>query len=320
MNDSELDALLDAWEAPAVPESLLSSAHVRLAGNPKRIRRWMMAVAVAAAALGLGASLAEDADLGGETGAWDNQTFVRRTRMVHPALAALKWISSGGLSTGWQWQEGKLVGSRYLYSRSSHAHYGYTWNAQPLGAGRYLFTALPLNPSVLKEDGPIVPLPHPPAPRILTAGDILEIDLTSSKGQRVYDRFELSGRPWRVPANPDRNPSVITLTHPTLFINGNFAADSGGLEQATGLSATIDVPGRGRFVLTLDAHGDGRFAQAGSTTGNSIEFESGPDQFRVQCSAPVTVNANVPVYVYFKPDAAVHRSQFGSGGMPDPPR
>lgn len=314
MNDLELDALLDAWEAPAVPQSLSSGLRSKLAINPKRPKRWILAVALAATALGLGASLAQDASLGGETGAWDNQTFVRRTRMVHPALAALKWIFSGGLSTGWRWQDGKLVGSRYIYDRSSRAHYGYTWSARPLGTGRYLFTVYPLDPSVLKEDGPIVPLPHPPPPTILAAGDTLDIDLASSIGQRVYDQFELSAKPFRFSANPERDPLIIHLTNPSLFINGEFAADSGGVEEVTGQSAFVDVPGRGRFVLTLDAHRDPSFSPAGAVQGNSIEFRVGPDRFRVECSAPVTVNPSVPVYVYFKRDASIRQPRFGSGG------
>jgi hypothetical protein len=320
MNDSELDALLDAWKAPAVPESLGSGLRSRLGGRPQRPKRWFLAAALAAAALGLGASLAQDADLGGETGAWDNQTFVRRTRMIHPALAALKWIFSGGLSTGWRWQDGNLVGSRYIYDRASRAHYGYTWSARPLSEGRYLFTVYPLDPSVLKEDGPIVPLPHPPAPTILTAGDTLDIDLASSRGQRVYDRFELSAKPFRFSANPQGNPLILTLTHPTFFINGQFVADSGGVGELAGPGVWIDVPGRGRFVLTLDAHGDPRFLQAGSVQGNNIEFRAGPDRFRIECSAPVTVTANAAVYVYFTPDAAIQRPRFGSGGAPDPQR
>jgi hypothetical protein len=240
--------------------------------------------------------------------------------MIHPALAAVKWIFSGGISTGSRWRDGKLVGSRYLSDRSSRAHYGYTWSAQPLGAGRYLFTVHPLDPAVLREDGPIMPLPHPPAPTILAAGDAFDIDLVSSKGQRVYDRFELSGRPWRFQANPERSPLVFTLTHPTLFINGTFAADSGGVEQATGQSVTIDVPARGRFVLTLDAHADPRFLRAGTAEGNRIEFQSGSDRFRIECSTPITVNANAPVYVYFKPDATILRPQFATGGASVPPR
>jgi hypothetical protein len=144
--------------------------------------------------------------------------------------------------------------------------------------------------------------------------------LVSSKGQRVYDRFRLSGQPWRLPSNPEHNPLIITLTRPTLFINGNFAADSGGVEEAAGKSATIDVPGRGRFVLTLDAHADPRFVAAGSAQGNSIEFQFGPDRFRVECSAPVTVGARVPIYAYFKPDATIRRPQFATGGASVPPR
>jgi hypothetical protein len=40
----------------------------------------------------------------------------------------------GGHSTGWERQAGKLAGSVYMFDKSARVHYGYTWNAEPVGA------------------------------------------------------------------------------------------------------------------------------------------------------------------------------------------
>lgn len=317
MNDSELDELLDTWKAPSVPATLRAGFQSRLPAKPRRRvagipRRWIAAVLFAAGMLAVGASLTEDATLGGEAGPWDSQTYVRRTRIVHPALAKLKWGFRGGLSTGWQWQAGELTGSVYLLDRSSRAHYGYSWTARPLGAGKYLFTVQSLHPSALKEAGPIMPLPHPPAPAIVTAGNTFDVDLYESGSERVYDHIELSAQPLGIA--PAQTPLTITLTEPKLLINGQFAAGPGGVLRAEGPTVTVAVPERGRFTLTLDPRGDARFLPAGVVNGSGIEFQAGGERFRIDCSAPVAPGQQLPVFVYFQLDRAIRTAEFSAGG------
>jgi len=318
MNDSELDDLLDAWKAPPVPASLRDAVRPKLmasAPTPRRsYRRWLLAAAVAMGALSVGASLVQDAHLGGETGYWGNGVYVSRMRIVHPGLARLKWGFRGGLSTGMQWKNGSLVGSVYLYSPITHTHYGYSWNARPVDAKRFLLSIEPLDPSVLKEDGAINPLPHPPPPTIVAAGSKLDVDLASSDGQRVYDHIEFSDKPAALlPATALPNFSIV-LTHPQLFVNGQSEGDSAGVAQATGQTVRVDVPGRGEFVLTLDPHGDSRFAPDGVVDGTRIRFHFGDSEFVIECSDPVAAKDGLPVYVYFRPDASIQRVRFSSGG------
>jgi len=318
MNDSELNELLDTWKAPPTPASLRDAVRPKLMASAPVPRanygKWLIAAAVAMGALAVGASLTQDANLGGETGYWGNGIYVLRMRIVHPALARLKWGFSGGLSTGMQWKDGCLVGSVYLYSPITHTHYGYSWSARPVDAKRYLLSIGPLDPSVLREDGPISSLPHPPHPTIVSAGSKLDIDLAASDGQRVYDHIELSDKPPALlPAAALPNFSIV-LTHPQLFVNGQAEGDSAGVAQATGRTARVDVPGRGEFVLTLDAQGDSRFTPDGAVDGDRIRFHSGDSQFVIQCSDPIAAKDGLPVYVYFRPDASIERVRFSSGG------
>jgi hypothetical protein len=321
MNDIELDRALDAWSVPAVPPSLRAGLLERLpAKRSRRIRlRWVLTAAFAAGTAALGVSVVQNGVLSSDAGAWDEHTYVRRTRIVEPAAGKLHWLLAGGRSTGWQWWEGKLAGSVYLFDRFSHVHYGYSWTAEPAGAGQYLFTALPLDPSALREEGTIAAPPPIPAPAILTVGSAIEVPVYTSGTERVYDRIELSAHP--MAAGSDRDPAqetvTMTLSDPKLYINGKFASDANGVAEARGLTSLIDVPGRGRFVLALYSGGNPAFIQAGTVRRNLIEFEWAGETFRVECAGPVSSTGDRPVYAILQTGVAVEAFSFGSGGAPN---
>jgi hypothetical protein len=318
MSDTELDEMLNTWKTPAPPPSLLAGLRTKFPARRARRMfglpvRWL-AFALGAGALAFGISLAEDGVLSSDGGWLDDATYIRRTRIVEPPAAILKWIFMGGLSTGWKRQAGGSTGSVYLYDRLSHVHYGYTWVAQPHGAGQYQFTVGGLDRSVLRERGAIAPF-GAPAPKILGAGDSFEVNLYESGGERVYDRIELS-KP-QLPVVTHEQPSRtagITLTNPQLYINGQFALGSGGVAEVKGATAFVELAGRGRYVLALDPQGNSAFRRAGFLEGDSMEFESDGVQFRVQCSAPVAQGGRRPLFVFSQPGIAVDQSKFGAGG------
>jgi hypothetical protein len=317
MNDTELDSLLNMWKAPELPASMRAGLGLRFPAKPPRrpfgVRpRWILAFAAAAGALALGESLVQDGTIGSDAGPWGADTHVRRTRIVHPFLAKFGWSGKRGLSTGWQLQGNKLVGSVYMFDKSTRMHYGYTWNAEPRGAAQYSFTVLPLDPSVLKEEGPVAPLARPIYPMVVGPGSTFEVDLYASGSERVYDRYELSGQPLPLPKLD--GPDIITLTNPQLYINGAFALDSGGVGEVSSERVSVQLRGRGEYyVLTLDPRGDARFLLAGTAKGNMIEFQAG-DEFRIMCTAPVTRGEGRNVYLYVKKDVTLGSSGFGAGG------
>lgn len=322
MNDTELDLLLNRWKDPEPPPSMRAALRSRFPVKPPLrflgVRpRWIAASAAIAAALALGASLVQDGTIASDAGLWDSGTHLRRTRIVHPYLAKLIWGRRSGRSTGWQWQGGKLAGSVYLLDKSTRVHYGYTWSAEPLGSRRYRFTVLPLDPSVLTEDGPIAPLARPMPPVIVGPGGTFEVNLYSSGTERVYDRYELSAQPLPLPT-PEDSPDRITLTKPQLYVNGAFVLDSGGVSEASGDRVSVQLRGRGEYTLTLNPHGDARFLLAGSTNGSTIDFRAGTDAFRIACTAPVARGGDRPVYLYVKEDPNLTSSGFGGGGGPGP--
>jgi hypothetical protein len=117
-----------------------------------------------------------------DAGPWDAGTHMRRTRIVHPFLAKFGWSYKGGLSTGWQWQGGKLAGSVYMFDKSTRVHYGYTWNAERIATGQYCFTVLPLDPSVVK---PVAPLARPTFQVVVGLGSTFEVDFMP-RGASAY--------------------------------------------------------------------------------------------------------------------------------------
>jgi hypothetical protein len=312
--------MLNTWKTPAVPPSM--RAGLRLKFPADRVRRvlgvpvrWLAAFALGAGALALGTSLVEDGVLSSDAGRLDESTYIRRTRIVEPPMARLKWMFMGGRSTGWQRQAGNLTGSVYLYDRLSHEHYGYTWSAQPLGTGRYLFAVRGLDPSALKEDGRIVLTASMP-PRVVAAGSVFEVNLYASGNERVYDRIELSAeqQPLVIQKDPAQTAVTITLTNPRLYVNGKLAAS--GVAEAKGITAIIDLPARGRYVLALDPQGNSGFLPAGSIDGGVMEFQSGGDQFRIECSAPIAAGGRRPLFVFLQQGVSVDAPAFGSGGAP----
>jgi hypothetical protein len=321
MNDTELDDMLNTWKTPDPPASMRAGLRLRFPAKPPRrffgVRpRWILAFAAAAGALALGESLVTDGIIGSDAGSWGAGTYVRRTRIVHPLLAKLGWASMGGHSTGYGSQGGKLVGSVYMFDKSTRVHYGYTWNAEPIGAGQYRFIVLPLDPSVLKEEGPIAPLARPTLPAIVGPGSMFEVDLYDSGSERICDRYELSGQPLSLPKL--EGPDIITLTNPQLYINGAFALNS-DVREASGSRVSVRLRGRGEYSLTLNPGGITGFLLAGTATGNTIEFQAGGDEFRIVCTAPVTRGGDRSVYLYEKKDATLSSSGFGGGG-PAPPQ
>ncbi len=321
MNDAELDEILDSWKAPAPPASMRANFKAALpARRTRRVfglpLRWAVALALGAAALAGAGVLVSNGRLSSDAGPWDGGTYLRRTRIVQPSIAKLKWQFAEGRSTGWQWQGSKLVGSAYLYDRWSRVHYGYTWSAEPLGGGQYRFTAQPLDPSVVKEDGTIAEGVHP-GPRIVSAGSTFEVDLYASGSERVYDRFELFSHPVgaTAPWEPGSAARMLTLTNPRLYIDGRLAAGPGGVVEAKGTTVFVEVPGYGRFVLGLDRGGRAVSSATASVNGGTVEFTFGAKRFRIECTAPIAPEGEHAVFVV-RQDVEVSEPAFGGGGTP----
>jgi hypothetical protein len=291
--------------------------------------RWLLGLALAGALMAMPASLSEDMVGMGDGFQWDPHTYVTRVRMMHPASIVEQWPLTGARSTGAVWESGALVGAVTMTNPHGE-RCGYSWSARPEGNGRFVF-------SIVKWEGPSMrPLP---APRLVSAGSSFDADLYMSGEQRIYDHYEITAerQEIRMPETAAQTQAKITLTEPSLYLNGYLIPGSGGVQKLSGPLVTIGVPDRGYFVIALEPGPDSRLKVSGAIKGNTVtanapelvsrfkitgivkenvlEFQDGHDQIRIQCSAPIAAGIGRPVYVFAKTDVTIHDVMFGAGDL-----
>jgi hypothetical protein len=305
MTDRELDQILDAWAPPEPPAAMRARLLQRMETKPRRFRlrpRWILAAAAGLAAVAVGQSLVTDATMGSDAGRWDDHTFWRRTRIVHPAIQWLRWRSSQGGNTGARNEGGVLSGTKFLYEPSSHARSGYEWRATPLPDGRYSLETRTLDSAAAPET------------RTIGAGSVFDIDLYRSGRERVYDHYELFAAPIEVLPLPDTEAApVLTFAAPNLSINGQKAADPGGVVKVSSQILAVTVKGRGTYYFTLAARMLPGFQATGQVRGSMLEFDLAGEHLRVECTERVAAKDR-PVFVLFQKDPSVEHNEFFAGG------
>jgi len=334
MNDTELDRLLDEWHIPAPAPSLRRQLGAAFPADPRRRLfgvpvRWILAFAASAGAVAIGTGLVGDGAIGTNWCSADlpgGRLYVQITQMVDPPVAALQWFSKGSSFSGGS-RAGALSGSSALHDRSARLFYGYEYLAEPLGGGQYRVTISPLEmPDIQK--GPFVvsaglaPLPAIPTPRVVGDGEPFDIDLYRSGSVRVFSRLQLSVQPFpRRPQKPSREQQRATLhmDGPKLYRNGELVA-SRAAGSSSGATLWFRLPGLGRYLLALDPSQNPAFVEAGEVNGSALAFQSGGDQYRIECDKPMVTGSNRAIYVYhdlefesqLKPE--FQEPMFGSAG------
>ena len=309
MTDQELDRLLDEWQAPPTPISLLEWKPARA----RRVWRWVLAGSLAAATLAVATTLSVlSPGLGATWGRLGDGTYFRTQTLVEPGIASWKYAFTRGAHGGRDlWRE------HYFYDDSEKSYWGYTVTFEPVGNHQYRAVVDAAPRSVLAGYRNI-PLPQVPAPRVIAEREPLEIDLIRA-GERVFDRIEVSSADFGdVPAKAPREgpyaPLWMRLANPRLFINGAFVMDEP--IDAGGGTVWFTLPGRGQWVLALDPLGNSRFVEAGRVDGKTIEFTLEGESFRIEATEPVAPGGSRPLYVWHQRDSARATAEFGSSGLP----
>ena len=306
MNDTELDQLLDAWQAPAPSPATRSNLRAafpqptrrRLLGVPLR---WFAVAAPAAGLMALGTSFKGSLGESNATVELPSGIANVRTRYyVDPAAAMVRWWWRGGhgASTG-ATPEGEVRGSAHFHDNSTDLYYGYEYVATPLGSGRYRVTFSALRQSTISRGpfevtGKPAALPMIPAPRIMADGEAIDIEAYRGSMERLVIRLQISTK-----ALPDAAPPAPQPLHTlnsTVYKNGALVASLEG--DAAGASIWFRLPGEGRYLITLDATGNAAFAAAGQVNGNVLEFQSGNDTYRLESVTPLIAGPPRTFYVF----------------------
>jgi hypothetical protein len=312
MNETELDALLDSWDAPAPPPSLRRGLVAALPAPRRGVfgvpLRWVLAVAGVALCAALGAGTFDSSQLAHSYERWDGpggSLYVISTRVIVPPASPFKqWSLGYGSSFGTK--GGVPHGASYLYDHSGSKYAGFEYTLEQLASGQFRVSLSPMSLSSLrmrlgpfKMNGPLSAPPGLPASQTVQAGEPFEVTLWESGGERIYERIVLSWTPpadWPGVSHQTTQDGSMRLAGPQLYVDGQLVAS----QRSAGFGPVIWVhlPGQGRFLVALDPQGNSRFAQAGHVNGNAIEFQSGGAQFRITCTEPITAGGDHPVFVY----------------------
>lgn len=318
MNDTELDQLLDVWQAPAAPPSMRRGLAACLPAPSRRVLglrpRWLaMGAAACVAALCVAGAdqLFGNPEILRFWGAWSNGLYMQTTRLVSPPQAQMHWWMTGsGYSIG---GEGALHGTASLRVRQSRFSmtsprtiYGYRYELQPMAGGEYQISFTAQTGPATSNMGPIrmndtySPPPELPAPQTVPMGQPIEVTLYQDAGSRVFDRIVLqwSAFPdWPKAAAGAPPQGTIRLVSPQLTIDGAQVV-TGGPNAGSGPVAWLHMPNEGRYLIALNPLGNPRFGKAGELSGNTLEFQSEGHRFRIVCAQPISSGPAGPVYVY----------------------
>ncbi len=340
MTDTELDELLDTWQAPVPPRSLRAGLDASFpARKPRRVfggpLRWAIVVgAIGAAFLALGGSFVAGPEISHFAAGLDNGRWMTTTRIVDPPISQLKaWMRGSGLGTG----------RGYWWDHLSRTYSGYRLRHEALTDGSYRVSVEPLSSAELLGIIPaispqwhFVALPSIPEPRIIKPGEAYEIELSVDPGggrmydrvifsqqmpdwaRRMFDRFEHR--------SPEEEASTLRLANPTLLINGRVEPGPLGVRSRDGYGPTMwfYIPHEGRFLVALDSQSNPLFEKAGWVDGNALEFTLEGNQYRIETSEPITTGGRRDIYVFhqtsFEPrmlnpaNGAASGVMFGSAG------
>jgi hypothetical protein len=227
-----------------------------------------------------------------------NGAMVRFTTVAEPPLSGGQW-SNGGIAI----RRDRI--HRYTVDGSTHEYFGYDLVVEPGGApGRYSVRIEPLSLAArdLKlgshayASTPLL-LPRYPPAQTIESGDTIALDLLASPDgrQKIVDYIQIETRRDPVPAASSAQPRDFTLDDgpltfefklPTqLLRNGQPYSGQLGMTGKPGGTLWFSIPGRGRYVLSLQPH-EG-FQRAGAIRENALTFQAGGEQYELRTSGPV---------------------------------
>jgi hypothetical protein len=238
--------------------------------------------------------------------------MVHYVTTVEPPLGAFQKLGAGGIATA------KDRVHRYMVDGTTHQYFGYDLVAEPAESGSFRVSIEPLTLAPERmASGPLYPAPLPkyPPPQIVQDGDTIALDLMVSPNgrQKVVDYIVIAAK---------RNPGPVTGTCESrdftlddgpldfqfespvrFFINGHEHEGELGLtKMRVGGTLWFDVPGKGRYILSLAPREGFNFVNGGVIGDHVLTFQSDGDRYEFRASAPIVVRGGTwNVYVLHDP-------------------
>jgi hypothetical protein len=220
-----------------------------------------------------------------------NGLIVHLKTRIEPALAKSQILL---VWSGVQGNRDRI--HRTVMDKVTNTIVGYDLFAEPDGVpDRFVVRIEPLTKRSM--DGQYAMLAKYPPPQTIREGDTIALDvLVSADGkQKLIDYIEVRGR--YSPGAPvtttpprdftfDDGPLSLKFKFPTrVYINGRKSEDVAGFTGKPGGTIWFDIPGQGRYILSL-APRDG-FLRAGAIRDHTLSFQAGNDLYELRAAEPI---------------------------------
>ena len=152
----------------------------------------------------------------------------------------------------------------------------------------------------------LIELPKYPVIPKVKVGETVALDLlvNPATGQRVVDYLTAA----RYSALPEESAAhdftiadvELKLLRPRVRVNGNVVAST--TVETSGQVVWLNLPGRGRFSLSLLPNNKRGFTRNGTAAAETFAFRQGLTEYRVDCSGPVVPGSGrYSLYVRYEP-------------------
>jgi hypothetical protein len=181
---------------------------------------------------------------------------------------------------------GKVVMQRFVRDNLRQIYASYTVTVETLPQETYRVSFGPPTPPadmLGKTDWKVLAPAKYPLPQIMKDEDSIRLELYSNSATRRVVEYIHAGRQGRMvfrketPHDSYAEDAELVFTQPHFRVNG--VADNAVAELPETMRGSVlwvYVPGHGRYVLSLHAHEDAGFEEAGEVAGNSLTFTA-PD-------------------------------------------
>ncbi|HET8546980.1 MAG TPA: hypothetical protein VFL57_03210 [Bryobacteraceae bacterium] len=229
--------------------------------------------------------------------------------VLEPPTPGLSRVGGGTLTD-------KNVIKRHLCDFAEKTYFGYdfTMEPQPDGRVRVTFGPLTITPEKMEQifsnvkGWRMLALPQAPATQVLRPGDTIALDLfvNPATGQKIVDYITVQIVQSRTltASGPARDFSVaegaLDISAPRLSINRKPAGAWAGV--MIGSPVWIYIPGRGRFIFSLEPRPDLGLQKTGEIRGSTLEWRWGGDQFSLSTERRIAPGeAAYNLYVFHDP-------------------
>lgn len=216
---------------------------------------------------------------------------------------------------------------RYLNDDVNKRFTGYRLIVDPApnGAIKLTLAALNFSAAQLGLRGPgwtSLPLPKYPAPQIIRQGQVVAIDLmvNPNTGQRIVDYLTVTPKAAAAQRSATAKPrdfrpddAELYISELTIKINGQADKHFTPGSTLSGAAVWFQLPGKGRFTLTLTPNPSLGFRPAGEFRGTKFTFQHNGTTYSGESAARIVpADGAFTLYLHHNPNIQATEESLGA--------